>query len=215
MLFLQKSHFLNLFCHCFFIKKYIKFAPIYFKPIKIMKRLNYLLPFVIMFTFGCGGGGSKSDSTESEATEDSIAVEAQKTIAGLAMESGDLSMLASALQKTGLDSTLMGEGPFTVFAPDDNAFGAIDSAVLNDPARLEDILNYHVVSGKMMSSDLSDGMSIETVNTSPIIISMEDSVTVKVNDANVTTPDIEADNGVIHIIDVVLMPPSAGEVTEN
>jgi len=122
---------------------------------------------------------------------------------------GNFSTLTTAIEAAGLTETLKGEGPFTVFAPTDEAFEALPEGTLEellaDPEALAEILNYHVISGEVMSGDLSDGMTAETVNGAEVTISTADGV--QVNDANVVTPDIEASNGVIHAIDTVLMPP--------
>lgn len=130
-------------------------------------------------------------------------------IVDTAAEAGNFSTLTTAIEAAGLTDTLKGEGPFTVFAPTDEAFAALPEgsleSLLEDPEALAEILNYHVVSGNVMSSDLSDGMTAATVNGAEVTIGTDGDVTV--NDANVVTADIEASNGVIHAIDSVLMPP--------
>ncbi|SFP37322.1 fasciclin domain-containing protein [Tranquillimonas alkanivorans] len=130
-------------------------------------------------------------------------------IVDTAVEAGNFTTLATALEAAGLVETLKGEGPFTVFAPTDAAFEALPEGtvegLLEDTDQLTSILTYHVVPGSVMSGDLSDGMTAETVNGEPIEISI-DGDTVMVNGATVTTADIEASNGVIHVIDSVLMP---------
>lgn len=105
--------------------------------------------------------------------------------------------------------TLKGPGPFTVFAPTDEAFsklpsGTVDS-LLNDIPQLTKILTYHVVSGKVLASDVVNLDSAPTVEGSSIKIDASNGG-VKINDATVVTPDVEADNGVIHVIDTVLIP---------
>lgn len=105
---------------------------------------------------------------------------------------------------------MKGDGPFTVFAPTDEAFAALPEGTVDtllmpeNKDQLTSILTYHVVPGKVMSGDLSDGMTAETVQGSEVTIGTEGGVTV--NDANVVTADIEASNGVIHVIDGVIMP---------
>lgn len=107
--------------------------------------------------------------------------------------------------------TLSGDGPFTVFAPTNEAFDALPDGTLEtllDPENrdmLIDILTYHVVAGEVMSGDLSDGMMAETVQGSQISISISD-YGVKIDDASVVQADIEASNGVVHIIDSVILP---------
>ena len=126
-----------------------------------------------------------------------------------AQAAGQFTTLLAAAEAAGLVETLQGDGPFTVFAPTDEAFAALPEGtvegLLEDTDALTAILTYHVIAGKVMSSDLSDGMTAETVNGADVTISVGD--TVMVNDATVTTPDVEASNGVIHIIDAVIMPP--------
>ena len=134
-----------------------------------------------------------------------------KDIVDTAVEAGNFTTLAAALEAAGLVETLKGEGPFTVFAPTDAAFDALPEgtveSLLEDTDALTSILTYHVVPGSVMSGDLSDGMTAETVEGSEIEVSISDG-TVMVNDATVTAADIGASNGVIHVIDSVILPPS-------
>lgn len=133
-----------------------------------------------------------------------------KDIVDTAVDAGSFTTLVAAVQAAGLVDTLKGEGPFTVFAPTDDAFAALPEGtvegLLADPDALAAILTYHVVAGKVMSTDLSDGMMAATVNGAEVTIGTEGGVTV--NGANVVTADIEASNGVIHVIDAVILPPS-------
>ena len=132
-----------------------------------------------------------------------------KDIVDIAVEAGTFTTLVAAVEAAGLVETLKGEGPFTVFAPTDEAFAALPEGtvegLLADPEALAAVLTYHVVAGKVMSTDLSDGMMAATVNGAEITIGTEGGV--MVNDANVVTADIEASNGVIHVIDAVILPP--------
>ncbi len=127
-----------------------------------------------------------------------------------AQGAGDFSTLLAAAEAAGLVETLKGEGPFTVFAPTDAAFealpeGTVESLLMpENKAQLTSILTYHVVPGKVMSGDLTDGMTATTVEGGDITIDLGDGV--MVNDANVVSADIEASNGVIHVIDKVIMP---------
>ena len=119
--------------------------------------------------------------------------------------------LVAALSHVDLVTTLQGDGPFTVFAPTDDAFAAagIDLSTFDtdeENATLIDILTYHVVSGKVMSSNLSDGMTATALNEDNLTFTVNSNNTL-VNDANIVTADIESSNGVIHVIDKVLMPP--------
>lgn len=131
-------------------------------------------------------------------------------IVDTAVAAGNFTTLVAAVEAAGLVETLKGEGPFTVFAPTDEAFaalpeGTVDSLLMEENRdQLTQILTYHVVSGKVMSGDLSDGMEAETVAGQPVTISTEGGVTV--NEASVVQADIEASNGVIHVIDSVLLP---------
>lgn len=130
-------------------------------------------------------------------------------IVDTAVANGSFTTLVAAVQAAGLVDTLKGEGPFTVFAPTDDAFAALPEgtveSLLVDPETLAAILTYHVVAGKVMSTDLSDGMTAATVNGAEITIGTEGGVTV--NDANVVAADVEASNGVIHVLDAVILPP--------
>jgi uncharacterized surface protein with fasciclin (FAS1) repeats len=138
---------------------------------------------------------------------------AQKDIVDTAVEAGSFKTLVTAVQAAGLEETLRGAGPYTVFAPTDDAFAAVPKktldALLADPkGALTDVLTYHVVPGKVMSTDLSDGMMVDTVNGAQLKVTVKDDGTVMINDATVTTADIETSNGVIHVIDTVLVPAS-------
>lgn len=132
------------------------------------------------------------------------------SIVDVAKDAGTFDTLVAAVTAADLADTLGGEGPFTVFAPTDEAFAALPEGTVEDLLKPENkdqlvaILTYHVVPGKVMSTDLSNGMTPETVNGDTLTIMTKDSV--KVDDAFVVTADIEADNGVIHVIDKVIMP---------
>jgi uncharacterized surface protein with fasciclin (FAS1) repeats len=152
-------------------------------------------------------------STDEASSPSPTPTMAQKDIVDTAVEAGSFTTLVTAVQAAGLEETLRGTGPFTVFAPSDDAFAAVPKATLDallaDPkGALTDVLTYHVVPGKVMSTDLSDGMEVETVNGATLMIKVNDDGTVQINDATVTTADIETANGVIHVIDKVLIPPS-------
>lgn len=133
-------------------------------------------------------------------------------IVDTAVAAGDFTTLATALEAADLVDTLKGEGPFTVFAPTDAAFDALPEGTLDDlladPEALASVLTYHVVEGEVLAADLTDGQEVETVNGDTLTVSI-DGDTVKINDATVTTADIQTSNGVIHVIDTVLVPPSA------
>ncbi|MEH2284192.1 MAG: fasciclin domain-containing protein [Nostoc sp.] len=125
-----------------------------------------------------------------------------------ATNNGSFTTLVAAIQAAGLVDTLKGPGPFTVFAPTDEAFkklpaGTVD-ALLKDPAKLKKILTYHVVSGKVLAADVAKLKTAKTVEGSDVKIDASNGV--KINDAKVATADVAADNGVIHVIDTVLIP---------
>lgn len=136
-----------------------------------------------------------------------VSVASAKDIVDTAVDAGNFKTLATALQAADLIDTLKGAGPFTVFAPTDAAFAKIPEADLNallaDKAKLTAVLTYHVVPGLVMSKDVKAGM-VQTVQGSSLTVSTTDGV--KVDGANVTAVDIVADNGVIHVIDSVVMP---------
>ena len=134
--------------------------------------------------------------------------QAQKDIVDTAVAAGSFKTLAAALQAAGLVDTLKGKGPFTVFAPTDEAFaklpaGTLD-ALLKDKAKLTAILTYHVVPGKVMAADVVKLKSAKTVQGGSLTIDTTSGV--KVDGANVVKTDIGASNGVIHVIDSVVLP---------
>ena len=130
-----------------------------------------------------------------------------KDIVDTAVAAGNFKTLATALQAAGLIDTLKGKGPVTVFAPTDEAFAKIPKAdldaLLKDKAKLTAVLTYHVVPGKVMAKDVKAGM-VKTVQGSSLTVATVGGVTV--DKAKVVKTDIVADNGVIHVIDSVVMP---------
>ena len=137
---------------------------------------------------------------------------AAKTVAQVAAGNPDFSTLVAALDAAGLVETLQGPGPFTVFAPTNAAFAKLPAgtveALLADKQKLGAILTYHVVGGKVMAADIvkANGATPATVNGAPLAVVVREGK-VYVNGAQVTTADIVASNGVIHVIDTVLLPP--------
>ena len=131
-----------------------------------------------------------------------------KDVIDTAVAAGNFSTLVTAIKAAGLVETLKGDGPFTVFAPTDDAFKKIPgdqlAALLEDKAALTKVLTYHVVPGKVMAADVVKLDSAATVEGQSIKISSSDGV--KVDNANVVKTDIAASNGVIHVIDEVIMP---------
>ena len=133
----------------------------------------------------------------------------EKDIVDTAVAAGSFNTLVTAVKAAGLVETLKGEGPFTVFAPTDDAFaklpeGTLDS-LLKDTDKLKAILTYHVVAGKVMAADVVKLSSAKTVEGQEVMIKASGG-NVMVNNANVTKTDIETSNGVIHVIDTVLLP---------
>ncbi len=169
---------------------------------------------------GCSSGDSSAESTPTAAT--SAAASPSEAMSEEAMESGtivevasdnpDFSTLVAAVTAADLGETLSGEGPFTVFAPTNEAFEALPAGLLDklllpeNKEVLTQILTYHVVAGEVMSTDIEPG-KVPTVEGEDITIKVTDGA-VTVNGANVTTADVEASNGVIHVIDEVLVPPN-------
>ena len=138
---------------------------------------------------------------------------ADKDIVDTAVAAGQFKTLAAALTAAGLVDTLKGPGPFTVFAPTDAAFAALPAGTVDtllkpeNKAKLTMILTYHVVAGKVMAVDVVKLKEAKTVNGAMVAVKVDGS-NVMINNAKVTTPDIAASNGVIHVIDTVLQPPA-------
>ncbi|MCF8379103.1 MAG: fasciclin domain-containing protein [Bacteroidales bacterium] len=136
-----------------------------------------------------------------------------KDIVDLAISTDFLSTLVAAVIAGDLVETLKGDGPFTVFAPTNDAFAALPEGTLEsllkpeNKDKLVQILTYHVVAGKVMSTDLSDGMKAKTVQGKNINVKISDKG-VMINQAKVTVADIVASNGVVHVIDQVILPPT-------
>lgn len=147
-----------------------------------------------------------------EAMMEDESMEEMGTIVDIAMADDRFETLVAAVQAAGLVETLQGEGPFTVFAPTDDAFdalpeGTLDTLLADPSGDLTQILLYHAVSGKVMAADVVGLDTATTVQGSDLSITV-DGDSVMVNDANVIITDIEASNGVIHVIDAVLLPPT-------
>jgi transforming growth factor-beta-induced protein len=139
-------------------------------------------------------------------------------IVDTAIAAGDFDTLVAAVQAAGLVETLKGEGPFTVFAPTDDAFAALPAGTLDtllaDPSGdLTQILLYHVVPGKVMAADVTDGLTATTAQGGTVTFTVADGA-VKINDATIIATDIETTNGVIHVIDAVILPPADAPAAE-
>ncbi|WP_240740916.1 fasciclin domain-containing protein [Deinococcus sp. Arct2-2] len=137
------------------------------------------------------------------------AVPTGNTIAAIVSNDPNFSTLLTAVQAAGLASTLSSAGPFTVFAPTNAAFAKVPqdqlTALLNDPAALKALLLYHVVPGRVTAAQVVTLSTAKTVNGANVTIAVNGG-TVSINDATVTKTDIAASNGIIHVIDTVLMP---------
>ena len=175
-----------------------------------MKKAIAFAAVAVLGLAACGSDNESSEDTAVETTEASADMSTGDIVA-VASSTEGFSTLVSAIQAAGLVETLQGDGPFTVFAPTDDAFAALPAGVLDKlllPENVEvlkSILTYHVVSGLVMSADVTAG-DVTTVEGSTIKIATDGGVTV--NGAMVTTVDVTASNGVIHAIDQVLVPPT-------
>jgi uncharacterized surface protein with fasciclin (FAS1) repeats len=136
------------------------------------------------------------------------AIAQEKDIVDTAISAGNFTTLVKAVQAAGLVDTLKGEGPFTVFAPTDDAFAKLPPGtvekLLGDPDKLKAVLTYHVVAGKVMAADVKPGM-VKTVEGSSAKVKVKGGK-VMIDNANVVKTDIECSNGVIHVIDSVILP---------
>ncbi|WP_319507860.1 fasciclin domain-containing protein [uncultured Methanolobus sp.] len=173
-----------------------------------MKLYKVIVALLIATTLLLSGCAEQAPEEEMDTEEEE---EVEMNIVETAVAAGSFDTLVTAVQAAGLADTLSGEGPFTVFAPTDEAFAALPEGTLDglleDKEALTAVLTYHVVPGKAMSGDLSDMMVLETVQGEEVTIYIADG-NVMVNDANVVQADIETSNGVIHVIDKVILPPS-------
>lgn len=155
----------------------------------------------------CGSDGSDATETTEVTVEDAAEV---GTIVDVAVANGSFETLVAAVTAADLAETLSGKGPFTVFAPTDDAFAALPAGLVDalllpeNKDTLAKILTYHVVSGEVFAADIADG-DVGTVEGQTVELSTADGVTV--NGANVIIADVPASNGVIHAIDAVLLPP--------
>lgn len=174
------------------------------------KQLLAIAAASVLILSACGSDDSSSDTTVAATDTTEMAAE-PGTIVEVAQGNADFSTLVAAITAAGLGDALSGEGPFTVFAPTNAAFEALPEGLLEklllpeNKEVLTKILTYHVVSAKVMAADVAAG-DVTTLEGSSFTIATEGGV--KVNDSNVTATDVEASNGVIHVIDAVLVPSS-------
>lgn len=178
-----------------------------------MKRLKLSMAMLaIAAMVACGETPAKEEEKAAEpVVEAPAAPSTPATVVEIAVGSADHSTLVAAVKAAGLVETLSGTGPFTVFAPSNAAFAALPAGTLDDllkpenKAKLASILTYHVVADKVTSTDLTDGMKAKTLNGQEITINVKEGK-VTVNGAIVNTADLGAGNGVVHVIDAVILP---------
>ncbi|MFN3182242.1 MAG: fasciclin domain-containing protein [Nannocystaceae bacterium] len=201
-----------------------------------MRNSTFIVPLALCFALGLGCDDKKeekkddarananADAKKDEAKADAKPAEAAKPadaapaadaagakdIVATAKAAGTFTTLQTALDKAGLTETLQGDGPFTVFAPTDDAFAKVDKAALDallaKPDELKKVLLMHVVKGKVMAADASKLTEAKVMSGDTLKVDASDGV--KLGDAKVTKADIEASNGVIHVIDTVILPAS-------
>ena len=160
----------------------------------------------------CSSDDSADTTTTVPATTVAVDEMTSNTIVDVATEAGSFSTLLAAAEAAGLVDTLNSDGPFTVFAPTDEAFAALPDGtvegLLEDPEALSEILLYHVVSGEVLAAAVVDLDLATTVQGADIAIEVVDGGVVLNGTANVVTTDVDASNGVIHVIDQVILPPA-------
>ena len=183
----------------------------------MQKNMYSILAAVVFSTMtlvACNAGETKeAEKTPEVVTEEKMApAEAPaKDIVDIAIGSADHTTLVAAVTAAGLVETLKGAGPFTVFAPTNAAFSALPAGTVEDllkpesKAALTNILTYHVVAGAVKAADLKDGQKVKTLQGEELTVTIKDGK-VMINGANVTAADLTGSNGVVHVIDAVLMP---------
>ncbi len=197
-----------------------------------MKRFTFLIAVLVLsiVLVACAGAAEPTtapasepaDSSDETAMEEEAGEEAmeEKSIVDIAIEDGRFTTLVAAVQAAGLAETLAGEGEFTVFAPTDDAFAALPEGtvetLLEDPeGALKDILLYHVAEGAVPAETVVTLDSATTIQGEPVAISVVDGNVMLNESANVIITDITASNGIIHVIDAVILPPSMSEAAED
>jgi uncharacterized surface protein with fasciclin (FAS1) repeats len=176
-------------------------------------KLFAMIAILALVVAACSSDDDADEATTTTAAAATETTEAmvENTIVDVAINNG-FTTLVAAVQAAGLVETLSGEGPFTVFAPTDEAFAALPEGTLDDlladPEALAEILTYHVVSGEVLAADVVGLTSATTVQGSDIAIEVVDGGVVLNGSANVITTDVDASNGVVHVIDAVILPPT-------
>ena len=174
------------------------------------KRSGVFAAIAVVMALTLSACGSDKEETMEAVAEETTEATTVGTIVDVASGAGNFGTLVAAVTAAELVETLSGEGPFTVFAPTDEAFAALPAGVVDalllpeNKAVLAQILTYHVVSGKVMAADVTDS-DVATVEGQTVKLSTADGVTV--NGAKVVAADVAASNGVIHAIDTVILPP--------
>ncbi len=177
-------------------------------------RLIALMAILALVVAACSSSDEEvAETTTVPPTTEAMAEEmTDDTIVDVAI-AGEFNTLVAAVQAAGLVETLQGEGPFTVFAPTDEAFAALPEgtleSLLEDPAALAEILTYHVVSGEVLAADVVGLDAATTVQGSDISIEVVDGGVVLNGSSNVVATDVKASNGVVHVIDAVILPPAS------
>lgn len=180
---------------------------------KIFSMLAVATISALSFT-ACNNGNTQTDEkpADSSMKEEVMAPPAAaKDVVDIAIGSPDHTTLVAAVQAAGLVETLKGAGPFTIFAPTNTAFAALPAGTVDgllkpeSKAALTNILTYHVVAGSVKAADLKDGQKVKTLQGEELTVSIKDGK-VMINGANVTAADLTGSNGVVHVIDAVLMP---------
>ena len=170
---------------------------------------------IVMSSCGSGEQSTEANAADTTVTEvttaDTTVATTPATVVDIAVGSADHSTLVAAVKAAGLVETLSGAGPFTVFAPVNAAFdklpaGTVDNLLKpENKATLAGILTYHVVAGTLKAADLKDGQKLKTVNGAELTVSIKEGK-VMIDGANVTAADLTAGNGVVHVLDAVVMP---------
>ncbi len=178
-------------------------------------RLFALMAILALVVAACSSSDEEVAETTTTAppTTEAMAEEmTEDTIVDVAI-AGEFNTLVAAVQAAGLVETLQGEGPFTVFAPTDEAFAALPEgtleSLLEDPEALAEILTYHVVSGEVLAADVVGLDAATSVQGSDISIEVVDGGVVLNGSSNVVATDVKASNGVVHVIDAVILPPAS------
>jgi uncharacterized surface protein with fasciclin (FAS1) repeats len=166
---------------------------------------------LVVVASACSSSSDDSSSSKSDKTSTTTAAKGPGTIVVVASANPDFSTLVSAVKQAGLVQTLNKPGPYTVFAPTNEAFAKIPpgqlSSILADKAQLTKILTYHVVPGEIMAADLQPEQMVKTVEGQDLDIKVTNGAAT-VNGCNIVKTDVTASNGVVHVIDCVLIPPA-------